>query len=110
MSINAYLKWFDCKSDDTKWFNDLIKKYSPEYFSTKIHTSKKIETDVKVYPAKECYWNELQLVLHTQIKSTHALVIKQGTICNLDFFPEDKPHTTVFCSPGLEPVKVGPIS
>lgn len=68
--------------------NNKIKKYSPEYFSTKIHTSKKIETDVKVYPAKECYWNELQLVLHTQIESTHALVVKQGTICNLDFFPD----------------------
>ena len=29
---------------------------------------------------------------------------------NLDFLPADKPQTTVFCSPGLEPLKIGPIS
>ena len=29
---------------------------------------------------------------------------------NLDFLPADKPQTTVFCSPGFEPVKIGPIS
>ena len=36
--------------------NNKIKKSSPEYFSTKIHTSKKIETDVKVYCTKR--WME----------------------------------------------------
>ena len=29
---------------------------------------------------------------------------------SLDFLPADKPHTTVVCSPGLEPKKTGPIS
>ena len=28
----------------------------------------------------------------------------------LDFLPADNPQTTVFCSPGADPVKTGPIS
>ena len=67
--------------------NNKIKKYSPEHFSKNIHTDKKIKSEVKVYPAQECGWSELKQILGN-IESSHALVVKEGTICNLDFFPD----------------------
>ena len=42
----------------------------------------------------------------TAISSGDKILIQDS----LDFLPDDSPQITVFCSPGLEPVKTGPIS
>ena len=53
----------------------------------------------------------LQLKLsHISLTSNTSTSLSFSIQDNLDFFPADKPQTTVFCSPGFEPVKVGPIS
>ena len=39
---------------------DKISEYNTDWFSSKVHIDKKIKEIIKVYPVKECYWEELK--------------------------------------------------
>jgi hypothetical protein len=66
---------------------DKISEYNTDWFSSKVHIDKKIKEIIKVYPVKECYWEELKDTLST-VNSSHALIVKEGNIVELDLFPD----------------------
>tara|TARA_Y100000590_G_scaffold270442_1_gene303692 strand:- start:8901 stop:10172 length:1272 start_codon:yes stop_codon:yes gene_type:complete len=81
-SINDYT------SQKISWPAELkVKEYDSAWFSSKVHTDKNIEGIIKAYPVKECNWEELKETLN-KVQSSHALVVKEGNIVDVDLFPD----------------------
>ena len=65
-----------------------IKDYKTSWFSKNVHTDKEIDVETaRAFPLKRCSWEELQDTLKT-LESSHALIVKEGNIIDVDLFPD----------------------
>ena len=65
-----------------------IKDYKTSWFSKNVHTDKEIDVETaRAFPLKRCSWEELEDTLKT-LESSHALIVKEGNIIDVDLFPD----------------------
>ncbi len=65
-----------------------IKDYKTSWFSKNVHTDKEIDIETtRAFPPKYCSWDELEDTLNN-LESSHALIVKEGNIFDVDLFPD----------------------
>ena len=81
-SINDYT------SQKISWpAENKVKEYDSNWFSSKVHTDKKLNGIIKTFPLKKCLWENLKDTL-SEVESSHALIVKEGNIIDVDLFPD----------------------